>query len=232
MFEDLATILQLIAEEIHQDNNSRWYSWTHCYAFFQNTVFQANPITDDLRDHACLHLAFYLASWGMYRGSSFLLREKTFTFFRSIINVLCDNQYIQLRDRQFPNGFENNIDGYVDLVTDFYNAIGNQIQIQVTDWNRSGTLITKIMLGTTACVPAYDSFFKNGLHICGIPPYAEHPNSGFSRRSLQPLIQCLQQNNFGGQVDNLRQNNPQLAELIRGWPLMKIVDAYFWRKGR
>ena len=53
------------------DDNSRYYSWEHCYNFFQNN--KTEILTDcKLLHTASLHLAFYLASWGMYRGDTFL----------------------------------------------------------------------------------------------------------------------------------------------------------------
>ncbi len=46
------------------DYNHRFKSWEHCYKAF---LRENNP------DTLALNLAFYLASWGMYRGSSGLL---------------------------------------------------------------------------------------------------------------------------------------------------------------
>ena len=42
-----------------QDSNHRFKSWEYCYTAFGNL---------DSVDYLSLHLAFYLASWGMYRG--------------------------------------------------------------------------------------------------------------------------------------------------------------------
>src|SRR5262245_31733409 len=52
--------------------NHRYLSWEHCYQFFRSRGPDA--IAADI-DTAALSLAFYLASWGMYRGSSFLLQH-------------------------------------------------------------------------------------------------------------------------------------------------------------
>src|ERR1700724_165165 len=46
-------------------------SWEHCYRYFRSA--DASTIRKD-HDQAALQLGFYLASWGMYRGSSFLLQ--------------------------------------------------------------------------------------------------------------------------------------------------------------
>jgi hypothetical protein len=47
----------------------RYRSWEHCYLYFHRSPPKA--LAAD-RDHAALQPGFYLASWGTYRGSSFL----------------------------------------------------------------------------------------------------------------------------------------------------------------
>jgi hypothetical protein len=49
--------------------HGRYLSWDHCYGYFQRN--SPEIIAAD-RDHAALHLGFYLASWGMYRPRGFL----------------------------------------------------------------------------------------------------------------------------------------------------------------
>lgn len=57
--------------EAKRDENGRYRSWEHCYSNFYHARGKDNA---DL-DYLSLQLAFYLASWGMYRGSSFLLQK-------------------------------------------------------------------------------------------------------------------------------------------------------------
>jgi hypothetical protein len=52
------------------DEHHRYRSWEHCYRYFRQ---RRHLRADRDIDHAALQLGFYLASWGMYRGSSFLL---------------------------------------------------------------------------------------------------------------------------------------------------------------
>ena len=47
-------------QKMIDDSNHRFKSWEHCYYAFGDD----NKTIDEL----ALHLAFYLASWGMYRG--------------------------------------------------------------------------------------------------------------------------------------------------------------------
>ena len=64
----------------NKDKYARYRSWEHC-----NNVFnekhdklielrkKGSDLSDEDYDYLALHLSFYLASWGMYRGSSLLL---------------------------------------------------------------------------------------------------------------------------------------------------------------
>jgi hypothetical protein len=52
-------------------------------------------------------------------------------------------------------------------------------KVEEKDVSASNTLVTKIMLGTIGCVPAYDRFFIDGLKQCDILP-----KSAPSKKSL------------------------------------------------
>ena len=58
-------------ECLNNDENCGYRSWEHCYSHFMRSRGQKNVDYDYLS----LQLSFYLASWGMYRGSSFLLQK-------------------------------------------------------------------------------------------------------------------------------------------------------------
>ena len=86
---------------INSIENHRYKSWEHCYQFFRR--IRSKEINDEELDLAQLHLAFYLASWGMYRGSSFIL-QKDYTIFKEIVTEILDRKYSLLWD------VEKNID--------------------------------------------------------------------------------------------------------------------------
>ena len=69
--------------------NGRYASWEHCYVFFKDFFKSENK---DL-DAAALNLAFYLASWGMYRGSSFLLQHD-YKIHKDLIENIIDKEKI------------------------------------------------------------------------------------------------------------------------------------------
>ena len=57
--------------DLKVDENGRYRSWEHCYSHF----IKARGSKEVDYDYLSLQLAFYLASWGMYHGSAFLLQK-------------------------------------------------------------------------------------------------------------------------------------------------------------
>ena len=79
-------------EELKVQDRHRYRSWEHCYAQFYET--RQNPEKANV-DNLSLHLAFYLASWGMYRGSSFLL-QYDYTIHTSVVKEILKPEYNKL----------------------------------------------------------------------------------------------------------------------------------------
>ena len=65
------TIDRYYDQQCGRDPDGRGLSWEHCYEFFREHRGDLRRV----RDTAALQLGSYLASWGMYRGSSFLLQR-------------------------------------------------------------------------------------------------------------------------------------------------------------
>src|ERR1039457_2331405 len=82
------------------DEHHRYRSWEHCYGYFRTRTPQAIAAH---RDHAALQLAFYLASWGMYRGSSFLL-QRAYTVHLGVIEKLTEPPFAVLWEQEFGAG--------------------------------------------------------------------------------------------------------------------------------
>jgi hypothetical protein len=57
----------------------RYSSFDYCYNYF----YKNSDLTKDM-EKSCFELAFYLASWGMFRGSSFLLQKSAKYFVKTV----------------------------------------------------------------------------------------------------------------------------------------------------
>jgi len=66
--KDIETAVNKYKSQSNPDD--RYTSFDYCYNYFRTT----NDLTQDI-EKSCLVLGFYLASWGMFRGSSFLLQK-------------------------------------------------------------------------------------------------------------------------------------------------------------
>ncbi|QGS10183.1 hypothetical protein FOC40_01340 [Schaalia odontolytica] len=84
----------------------------------------------------------------------------------------------------------------------------------------SPVLITKILMGTLGCVPAYDRFFQDGVAKYKVTTQEYSPES---------VLRL---------VDFYEAHNDRLEEVRRGmkrddliYPQMKVLDMGFWQIG-
>lgn len=199
-------------KDIFNDPHHRYRSWEHCYRHFQgHETFRAESDFDI----ASLHLAFFLASWGMYRGSAPIL-QKDYQIHVPVVKVLTSNKYLRLWNMNFKAITADGAD--IDLVFDLVNKL--EQAYRASGIAPSRTLITKVLLGTICCVPAYDRFFCDGVKVLG-----EFPAS-FGRKSYAGLIKFCQQN-----WDEFREVQTTMPQREVKYPMMKLLDMYFWSLG-
>ena len=213
----LAYHRQLIADPHH-----RYRSWGHCYRYFRGVRLGRLTLDYDL---AALQLGFYLASWGMYRGGSFLLWKdyKLHSYavrdlFREEYRSLWDLDCVTMRDRRATAWI------LLDLAEklratyriNVKTVNGTRRKINLTD-----TLITKILLGTMACTPAYDEYVCDGF-------YAERIKYSYlNERHILALWDFCSDHD-----QQFRQVRRRITENGLRYPPMKLVDMYFWIRGR
>ncbi len=132
-----------------RDEHDRLRSWEHCYRYFRQVG--PNGLAGE-RDTAALQLGFYLASWGMYRGSSFLLRY-AYTAHRPVVDLLAEPRFLPLWGREFGAGEHD-----AELQPLVLEAVAGVRRAYAPLATRTGkpteTLITKVLLGTLGCLPA------------------------------------------------------------------------------
>ena len=217
--DELINAAQTFYEDARADENGRSRSWEHCYRVFRDA--RTDPSPD--YDYLSLHLAFYLASWGMYRGSCFIL-QKDYKVHTPIVEEILKPEYdclfglacADLRNddvRAQLKKLYDNIDFYFDPIRE--KVAGRKVTTSV-----SPVLITKILMGTLGCVPAYDRFFEEGAKYLGLE------KKSYNRDSLLEL------------ADIYETHNDRLEEARRGmrtedlvYPQMKLLDMGFWQIG-
>lgn len=194
------------------DPHHRYRSWEHCYRFFRSRTREAILAE---KDAAALQLGFYLASWGMYRGSSFLLR-RAYTVHIGVVEQIASPQFSELWEREI--GAEESDAQFVELILAAVAAVKKSYAPfgPATD-----TLATKVILGTLGCLPACDRFFIDGFKQSG--NRYSYLNRRFVERILQFCSACRAE---------LRSEQARV-EAAGGmyYPLMKLADMYFWQIG-
>ena len=142
----------------------RFASFDYCFNYFQSFRERwriADIGTADNLQQSCLHIAFYLASWGMLRGSSVLL-QRSVKFYCPLIDTITrlDNQLWGIDVDAYT---DDNISLLLKAAEEIRKAVGGG------KW-ASDTLVTKIMLGVFGNVPAFDTYFGKGLGVWTLNP--------------------------------------------------------------
>ena len=136
----------------------RYASFDYCYNYFKS--FHENGEVEELASKvniqmSCLQLGFYLASWGMFRGSTFLLK-KSFKHFEALVKEIASMDKL-LWEIDIDSYSNNNIDLIINSKYKIRNKLGDSSEYA------SDTLISKIMLGVFGNVPAFDQNFCTGF---------------------------------------------------------------------
>lgn len=206
-------------DTLKKDENGRYRSWEHCYSNFINARDNKNAELDYLS----LQLAFYLASWGMYRGSSFLL-QKDYKIHIPVVKELLKEEYdplagidcVELKREENQRLLEN-INAFLD---EYYSNIRDEVKNIKVRNQLSSTLITKILMGTLGCVPAYDRYFISGIKKQKVA------SGNYNMKSIIQLVDFYEKNIV--ELENIRKD---MKVNGMAYPQMKILDMAFWQIG-
>lgn len=122
----------------YKHSESRYKSWEYCYSFIQEN--KGNILSASVLDTMSLHLAFYLASWGMLRGSSFLL-GKSYRVHIEPLRIMLSDKYSQLHNIKACD-LRNNINLVSGCIEDIKGVYKDQPNCKMP----TDTLVTKILL--------------------------------------------------------------------------------------
>jgi hypothetical protein len=208
-------IIEKYLSGITGDEFHRYKSWDNC--------FQAFSVSNQSEIHV-LELAFYLASWGMYRGSSGLL-QKNHLIHKGAVDIIFSKSNQKLKCNETTEVKRENIEQIIAVKTELANHYSsiyfNKGEYKPKQISPTDTLLSKIMLGTLGCVPAYDRYFIEGLKEMKMQ------HTSFNEASLTELFNFIYNNkNEIEQAQNLIKSKTN-----RHYPLMKIVDMFFWQTG-
>lgn len=199
----------------------REQSYDHCFNYFADA-----PDLEADMEKSCAVLGFYLASWGMYRGSSFLLKRTNSGYLVDVVQVIkaCRPELsgIDLDDYNDQN---------INTILDTYKSLKDALRI---GRERHITLVTKIMVAAFGCVPAFDQYLFEGFRRV-LDNRARIPSDRLTTDSLNILAAFYRANR--NDIDALHHESRTVAfgsdsvtehKLSRA----KIVDMYCFNLGR
>lgn len=211
--------IEKIVNEFKSQSNpdDRYSSFDYCYNYFRTT----GDLTQDI-EKSCLALGFYLASWGMLRGSSFLLQKSAKHFEPTI-------RYIAALDKSV---WQIDVDKYsgenIQTIIKIYKDIR---LLLINNGNADLTLVTKILLGVFGFIPAFDNYFCNTFRgISGGQCRFRKVN----HKSLTVIKEFYEKNKTV--IDRLS-SETYTIDFITGqktkinYPMAKIIDMYGFTEG-
>jgi hypothetical protein len=205
----------LSAYRRHGSPESRYASFDYCYNYFQEArdAGETDRLADeDRRMSSCLQLGFYLASWGMMRGSGELLQNSV----RGLVPVV-----EQIADES-TSTWELDAHSYANDA-EVVLALSRRIRVafQASEVDASDTLVTKTMLGVFGCVPAFDLNFRRGFHC-----------QTLCKRALGRIGEFYEDNR--AEIDAVQVPTWDFLtgdETKRQYSRAKIIDMIFFQEG-
>ena len=205
--------------QLKKDPHGRYRSWEYCYQIFSKA---RNNSEVDI-DYLSLHLGFYLASWGMYRGSSFLLR-KDYKVHMPVVREILNPKYdplLGIKCQEYKDTYNQELLWIlIENIKNHYKDVRDSVHGGNPEREVSITLITKILMGTLGCVPAYDRYFRDGVKNSKIT------SGRFNLKSLLQLVEFYEENNEKFESVRKRMRVGRYA-----YPQMKMLDMGFWQIG-
>ena len=215
---------------------SRGLAWDHCHDAFQKASRGSEPFDYDA---LAKELTVYLANWGMYRGSSFLI-WLDYRIHTKPVEMMMDAGYSALFDDGIllsKVDYQKLLfgkDGIYRKLDQYYSPIHREIRRQQKEEenelnSESDTLITKILLGVYGCIPAYDTYVKKGLSLFGARQTLKCDGAAVFKKhgNLKSLWDLLWDDANAG--TKLCEEIEKYRKSHSAYTFMKLVDMYFFK---
>lgn len=202
-------------------------SFDYCFNHFQR--FRDSAATGTLadpehREASCLHLGYYLASWGMLRGST-SLHTKSYRFFETVIETIAE-QPPSLWSIDADVYTEENISALIKLRNRLATALTARPALDGAVRAPTNTLVTKVMLGVFGSVPAFDTYFVRGFRTVTTRRVT------FSRRSLETVGDFYEQNSAAIDAQRIPTLDAASGQFTRRcYTRAKLIDMVFLIEG-
>ena len=201
-------------------------SFDFCFLYFQT---HRHLIKQNM-ELSCLHLWSYLASWGMLRNSKLLQCSM-----KSLSGVIEYLAKLDNTDWELDLGLNESLpdEGKMNRIIEIFQQLSGCIENILINNSKVGvtatpTLVTKIMLGTLGCIPAFDQYFTTTFREI----YKEHCK--FRSLNLEAL-KCIQ-GFYRGNREVIDKIKYQVIDFAGNptkltYPRAKLIDMYGFNRG-
>ena len=241
------TYFESAVEHFYKDVHkyeTRSNSWAQCYRHFvelKRNYDKTKSISPKEIDEACVRLGFYMASWGMYRGSSFLLQNDYKIYKYIVKKIITDHYYDVLwnldgtiirsaTDNDFIKATFDPLKKLIAKVTKILQPYKHHYITKSWYANHSKkqkkcsiskTLVTKLILGAIGCYPAIDSFFSEAIGAVA------NDLSDDQIKCMLRLAYYVKKHHVGFTSKCKKTGDLALSR----YPVMKLIDMYYFTLG-
>ena len=213
------------AGDLRSPSMRRERSWDLCFSHFQE-----HEQPTEVMETSCLHLGYYLASWGMLRGSTFLFKQTNMLHYQRVIEVIEDHRG-HLRGWDVPDYLdEGRYEQYDKAWVSLKEAL-------LPDGGTGLTLISKVMMGVWGCLPSFDTYFRATFKSRAQTRAERGAFNRAGRDTLRLLHQVWEEH--ADEIERVRERYP-VWDFASGdpgrrrMPVAKVLDIYgfetTWRR--
>jgi hypothetical protein len=216
-------------------------SWGYCFNFFHRRR-EAKRLVELLpgrSDHelACLHLASYLSSWGMYRGKAFISMRSAAQY-GPLVELIVEHNDSDIwecgPETYTDSGSRKKLFNLVDMITDALRVQQTEEKLKAT-----GTLQTKIMLGVYGCVPAFDEYVGKAVGSFTTHDGVPNKSASFCDNNIKKLGEFWREreSEFEALLSTAKLNTFEFSKYetsLRSefrWTKAKLLDAILFTAG-
>lgn len=213
----------------------RYASWRYCFDHFGGQGCSEDSELTKLR------LGFFLASWGMYRGSGFLLKLDE-TVHKGIAEIVHRTEFKGLHGHS-PACMEavkiEEIANLYEAIEAYYIKRAECFSIAMDKkQNATATLVTKVMLGTMGCIIAFDNYAVSAIRktagLRNMPVESAKSKTCLRKKTIRQLWQFYfcNKDSFDEAQRLIREYRKDQGWLCQpDYPPMKLLDMYLWKIG-
>lgn len=198
-------------------SHARVLSWDFCFEHFADL----ERVRGD-RQASCMQLGYYLASWGMLRGSSYLFKNTNARHYLQALDVI--ERYTPEMSGLTPAQFGEQ--RTQELLVSVYQELGAAL---LPEGGRRITLVTKTMMGVWGVFPSLDSYFMQTFSAIAKAAGRRTVFSQFGENTVELIGEFYETHQR--EIDGLATAYPTVDFASglpsgRSIPAAKVIDIY------